>query len=249
MPGAPSDHDPRAGVWDRLRRVARPDSRLHYDFAHMHPDFEGSDLAARRLLDEGLATPPRLAFVVPDGAAQAARESLLARGCRLVVSTFCMRRGFRLLDPAAIDPRDFAFAATLDGVERFGRDIAIAGIADLGQMDLVLTGAAAVSANGARFGRSYQYFDIEWGLLAELGVARERTPVAVIVHDVQVTPDRVAPMPREAVPDLIATPSRLIRVEGRPRRPTAVHWAGIDPEDLEQMPALVDLLRARGERR
>lgn len=239
--------DPRAGVFDRLRAVSRPDSRLHYDFAHMHPDFEGSEAAAERLL--GAIKAPGLAFVVPDGAALAARERLLGIGTRLVVSTFCMRRGFRLLDPAVIDPRDHAFAATLDGVERFGRPVGVADIAALGRMDLVLTGTAAVSADGRRFGRSYQYFDIEWGLLAEIGIADDRTPVVVIAHDVQVIAGKVAAMPREAVADFVVTPTRLIRVTDRPRRPTGIHWDGIDPDELDLMPALVELQRARGLRR
>lgn len=116
-------------------------------------------------------------------------------------------------------------------------------------MDLVLTGTAAVSTNGRRFGRSYQYFDIEWGLLAEIGIADERTPVAVIAHDLQVTPGKVAAMPREAVADLVVTPTRLIRVTDRPRRPNSIHWDGIDPDELELMPALMELQRVRGVRR
>lgn len=247
MSNSQSDGDPRAGVWDRLREVARPDSRLHYDFAHMHPDFEGSEEAAERLLS--VVKAPGLVFAVPDGAAQSARERLLGAGARLIVSTFCMRRGFRLLEPAAISASDHAFAATLDGVERFGRPVSVAEIAGLGRMDLVLTGAAAVSANGRRFGRSYQYFDIEWGLLAEIGVADERTPVAVIAHDVQVTSRKVSAMPREAVVDFIVTPSRVVRITDRPRRPTSIHWDGIDPDEIEAMPALIELQRARGLRR
>lgn len=241
--------DPHASVWDRLRQVARPDSRLHFDFAHIHPDFEGSDQAARHLLEEGIASHPALVFAVPDGAVQSARELLLRRGSRILLSTYCMRRGFRLLDPGRIDATDYAFAATLDGVERFGVEVSVAEMAGLGPLDLLLTGAAAVSSNGTRVGKSYQYFDIEWGLLAEIGLVNDRTPVAVIVHDVQLMPDRVAPLPREAVPDFIALPSRLIRLENRPKRPRGVDWASIDPDELELMPALVELQRARGLRR
>lgn len=241
--------DSHASIWDRLRQVARPDSRLHFDFAHMHPDFEGSDQAARRLLDEGVAAHPALVFAVPDGAVQSARELLLHRGSRILLSTYCMRRGFRLLDPARISPADYAFAATLDGVERFGVEMSVADMAKLGAVDLLLTGAAAVSANGTRVGRSYQYFDIEWGLLAEIGLVNDGTPAAVIVHDVQLMPGKIAALPREAVPDFIALPSRLIRLENRPRRPRGIDWAGIDPDEIELMPALVELQRARGLRR
>lgn len=240
----------RERVWDRLREFARPDSRLHFDFAHMHPDFDGSDAAAERLLAlwDG-KKPLEIAFSAPDGALLATREQLLRRGTKLVISTFCMRRGFRLLDPARLAATDIAFAATLDGLERFGEPIDVARMATLGRLDLVLTGTAAVSPNGVRFGRSYQYFDIEWGILTELGLVRDATPVAVVAHDVQVAGDRIMPRPREVVPDYIATPTRLLRVESRPARPHGIDWDRIDPDELELMPSLVELQRARGLRR
>lgn len=248
MASGRSDSGVRDGVWDLLRSVARPDSRFHFDFAPMHPDFEGSDLAAERLLKEASPHPVRLAFSAPDGAVREAREQLLRLGARLVVSTYCMRRGFRLLDPARIASTDYAFAATLDGLDRFGVPVGIGDIAALGRMDLLVSGAAAVAPNGVRFGRSYQYFDIEWGVLAELGVVTERTPVAVMVHDVQLTGGRIAPHPREAVADLIATPSRLVRVADRPTRPRGVDWSSLEADEIELMPTLVELQRARGMR-
>ena len=235
-------------VWDRLRRVAKPDSRLHFDFARMHPDFEGADQAAARVM-EACAVPPRIAFVVPDGALAAPRERLLRSGCRLVVSTFRMLRGFRLLDPAHLAATDLAFAATLDGLERFGTPLSVAALAELGRMDLVLTGAAAVAENGVRFGRGYHYFDLEWGLLSTVGVVAEGTLLGAVVHDVQVTSDRLDPLSREAVPDFIATPTRLIRVRQRPNRPKEIDWTAIDPDDLEAMPPMVELHRAQGLRR
>ncbi len=242
-----TDADPRARVFDRLRAVAKPDSRLHYDFAHMHPDFEGAEAAAERIFE--VVSAPSIVFVVPDGAAVAARERLLQAGARLIVSTFRMRRGFRLLDPAVIDPRDYAFAATLDGIERFGRAVDLAQISALGRVDLVLTGTAAVSVSGSRFGRFYPYFDIEWGLLTEIGIADDRTPVGVIAHDLQVIDRKVVAMPREAVADFIVTPTRLLRVPDRPRRPGGIRWEGIDPDEIELIPALIELQRSRSLRR
>lgn len=236
----------RDRVWDQLRAVARPDSRFHFDFAPMHPDFEGSEAAAEKLLGAFAGRPIRTAFSAPDGALRATREALLRAGARLVVSTYCMRRGFRLLEPERIAESDYAFASTLDGLDRFGVPVDIAAIAALGPMDLLVTGAAAVASNAVRYGRSYQYFDIEWGVLAELGVAAEKTPVAVVIHDVQLTEAKIAPSAREAVADLIATPTRLVRVDGRPQRPRRVAWDSIDPEEIELMPVLVELQRARG---
>jgi 5-formyltetrahydrofolate cyclo-ligase len=236
---------PGKGIWDKLREVARPDSRLHFDFAQMHPDFEGSADAAQRALG-ALGAPPKSAYVVPDGALRASRELLLDQGCVLIVSTFCMRRGFCLLDPARIAPADRAFAATLDGLDRFGDALDLKALSRLGQMDLVLTGAAAVASNGVRFGRGYQFFDIEWGLLTAIGAVHNQTPVGVVVHDVQVTADRLEPLSHEAVPDFIATPTRLVRVAQRPRRPVGIDWRAIDAQDVEKNPALMELQHAQG---
>ena len=35
---------------------------------------------------------------------------------------------------------------------------------DLGKIDLMLTGASAVSKNGVRFGKGHGFFDLEWGM-------------------------------------------------------------------------------------
>ena len=39
----------RQQVWDKLRGVAKPDSRFHFDFNEYIPDFAGSDAALARL--------------------------------------------------------------------------------------------------------------------------------------------------------------------------------------------------------
>jgi 5-formyltetrahydrofolate cyclo-ligase len=237
------------GVWEQLRRVARPDSRLHYDFAHMHPDFDGSEQAAARAC---VLTPVQKAAVVfcaPDGALVALREAILRAGKTLILSTYRMRRGFRMLDPARLAATDLAFAATLDGVERLGIPLALDALAALGSVDILATGAAAISKDGMRFGRSYQYFDIEWGLMAEMGLVREMTPIIAFVHDVQVVDDPIAASAREAVVDWIVTPTRSLHVAHRQRRPTGVDWPRIDAQEVEEMPALQDLQRAKGLRR
>jgi 5-formyltetrahydrofolate cyclo-ligase len=246
---APSPQEIRDRVWDRLRPVALPDSRLHFDFAHMHPDFEGSAEAAERLMRIDFGRPLTRVFAAPDGALQAPRERLLTAGVTLVESTYRMRRGFRVLDPATIAPTDYAFAATLDGLERFGRPVDLAGLAALGRIDMLITGTAAIASNGVRFGRSYQYFDIEWALLAELGLVTEATPIVAFVHDVQVMAEPVAPMPRETVVDTVVTPTRTIVVDKRPRRPLSIDWSRIDAGEIEQMPALMELQKAQGLRR
>lgn len=246
VPSLPEEQAIRHSVWDRLRSVARPDSRLHFDFAQMHPDFDGSEAAAEAACSLPAIREARTVFTAPDSALQALREALLRAGKKVVLSTFRMRRGFRLLDPARLSATDCAFAATMDGLERFGRPLELAQLADLNTIDALCTGAAAISSNGIRFGRSYQYFDIEWSLLAELGLVRETTPVLAFVHDVQVVDGSFTALAREAVVDWIVTPGRTLAIPKRPKRPKRIDWPALDSRELRQIPALLELSHARG---
>jgi 5-formyltetrahydrofolate cyclo-ligase len=242
----PEERTIRHSVWDRLLPVARPDSRLHFDFAHMHPDFQGSEDAAVRACALPAIADAQVVFTVPDSAVVALREALLRAGKTIVVSTFRMRRGFRVLDPASLSPSDYAFAATLDGLERFARPVDLAALVELNAIGALCTGAAAISANGIRFGRSYQYFDIEWSLLAELGLVCETTPILAFVHDVQVVDDTYNALPREAVVDWIVTATRTLSVPKRQKRPRGIDWPSLDAREMVQIQALQELRRARG---
>jgi len=245
-PGGPSTI---GGMWEQLRRVARPDSRLHYDFAHMHPDFEGSNLAAEQAVALKPMREATTVFTAPDNALLALRQAVLASGKILILSTYRMRRGFRMIDPRRISPHDLAFAATLDGMERLGTPIGLDLLASLGPVDVLATGAAAISKDGMRFGRGLGYFDIEWGLLAEMGLVRETTPIIAFVHDVQVVDEPIAASAREAVVDWIVTPTRSLHITHRQRRPTGIDWPRLDPQEIEEMQALKELQRAKGLRR
>ena len=67
-PSTTPDHkgDVRARVFQDLRRVARPDSRFHFDFAEFIADFEGSEDAARRLMAHPAWEFSHFAFITPD---------------------------------------------------------------------------------------------------------------------------------------------------------------------------------------
>ena len=75
----------RQQIWEKLRPVAKPDSRFHLNFAEVIPDFEGSDLAIDRLVAQPAYREGRYAFVTPDnGLADLRRrmEVILDRGHR-----------------------------------------------------------------------------------------------------------------------------------------------------------------------
>jgi 5-formyltetrahydrofolate cyclo-ligase len=238
-------HIIRQRIWEKLRPVAKPDSRFHLNFAEVIPDFEGSELATDRLVAQPAYTRARYAFVTPDNGLAGLRRRLLDDGKTLVVSTYGIFRGFVLLEPESIAPEHRLFASWLDGMEHFGRPITLAEIQSRGPFDLMVTGASAVSLNGVRFGKGHGFFDLEWGMFTDVGVAGESTPVTAVVHDVQVVEEELVPSETDILVDAIATPTRFVTVS-RGRRPFGIKWNLLAPEQLAATPPLQELQRLRG---
>lgn len=235
----------RQQIWEKLRPVAKPDSRFHLNFSEVIPDFEGSEQAIDRVTAQPFYRQGAYAFVTPDNGLVDLRRRLLADGKTLVVSTYGIYRGFVLLEPERIPPEHHLFAAWLDGLEHFGRPITLAEIASRGRFDFMVTGASAVSMNGVRFGKGHGFFDMEWGMFTEIGIVDERTPVTAVVHDVQVVEETLFPNETDILVDSIATPTRFLEVRRGPR-PRGIRWDLIDPEQLAATPPLQELHQRRG---
>ncbi len=238
----------RERIWSRLKDVAIPNSRFHTNFAEVIPDFEGSDKATDRLVEEPFYKSGAYAFITPDNCLVDLRRRMLVAGKSMVVSTYGIYRGFRLLEPSMVPPGAELYAAWLDGLEHFGRPISLTEIAERGRFDFMVTGASAVSLDGVRFGKGHGFFDLEWGMFTDVGIVDEATPVAAVVHDVQVVEDKLFPSPTDILVDLIATPTRLIRVERRAARPRGIKWDLLDPAQIANTPPLRELQAIRGEK-
>lgn len=238
----------RQRIWSKLRDVALPDSRFHLNFAEVIPDFAGSAAATDRLCALPFYEAGRYAFVTPDNCLVDLRRRMLESGRSMVVSTYGIYRGLFLLEPGMVPKGQELFAAWLDGLEHFGRPITLAEVAQRGAFDFMVTGASAVSLDGVRFGKGHGFFDLEWGMFTDLGLVDERTPVAAVVHDVQVVEDKLFPSPTDIIVDWIATPTALHRVERTHRRPRGVKWELLSPEQIEATPPLQELQRLRGQR-
>ena len=138
------------------------------------------------------------------------------------------------------------YASWLEGMEHFAQPISLEEIASKGRFDFAATGASAVSSKGIRFGKGHAYFDLEWGMFTDLGLMEETTPVASIVHDVQVTDETVIASDLDIVIDMIATPDKLIRVERSEKRPRGIRWELLSEEQILDIPPLAELARIRG---
>src|SRR5262249_58155457 len=102
----------------------------------------------------------------------------------------------------------------------------------LGHIDLIVAGSVAVARRGARLGKGGGYSDLEFALAVAHGAVDERTLVVTTVHDAQVVTRRI-PMTAHDVPvDVVATPTRVIRMRRVFARPAGIDWRGLSREQL-----------------
>jgi len=231
----------RAEVWDRLREVAKPDSRFHLDFAEFIPDFEGSEAALAKLLTLSLYQRSTLVFVTPDNCLEGLRAQALRDGKTILVPTYGIRRGLVKLDPEQIPKGVEEYASWLDGMEHFGQRVSLTDIQQLGLIDFLVTGASVINYEGVRFGKGHGFFDLEWAMLFEIGAANEATPVIAFVHDFQVVNIQLEPSPFDTVCDLIVTPSRDIKVRNPVKPTSGIIWERLAPGMTDDIPPLREL--------
>ena len=84
-------------------------------------------------------------------------------------------------------------------------------------------------------------------MFTDVGIVDEATPVAAVVHDVQVVEDKLFPSPTDILVDVIATPTRLIHIARRAPRPRGIRWELLDPAQIASTPPLQELQKMRGE--
>jgi hypothetical protein len=73
------------------------------------------------------------------------RYRTLLEGKRILMTTYAIRRGFRLLDPKSFPSGKYLYAAALDGMERFGAPVTLEQIkCDLPVVDYMITGTGAI---------------------------------------------------------------------------------------------------------
>jgi 5-formyltetrahydrofolate cyclo-ligase len=232
----------RERVWSELRKVAVADSRFHFDFGEFIADFEGGEEAVARLTDNDFYRNAELIFITPDNCLDRLRLQALKDGKIVLMTTYSIKRGFWLLNPAKIAPDLYLYASTLDGMERVGQHLTLAEIqSTLPEVDYMVTGTGAINMEGVRFGKGHGFFDSEWGMLYQIGRISVETPCAAVVHDCQVLSEALVPDVYDTVVDVIFTPTRTIEVRG-PHKPTCgIIWDRLDQHMFETIPPLQEL--------
>jgi 5-formyltetrahydrofolate cyclo-ligase len=237
------DHktDVRERVFRELRKVAFADSRFHYDFGEFIADFAGSDAAVERLVAHPFYQKSNFIFITPDNCVEQLRFRALQDGKLVLLTTYSIRRGFWVLDPARI-PRDrHLYASTLDGMERMGQPVTLADISSMPQLDYLVTGTGAINESGIRFGKGHGFFDVEWGMLYKIGKISQSTPAAAVVHDCQILQEELRPEVFDTVVDVVFTPTRTIEVKGAQKPAIGILWDVLDPRMYASIPPLQEL--------
>lgn len=235
-------------VWPRLHQVAIPDSRFHYDFSSFIADFQGSDRATEQLTTLPCYKDAKAVFITPDNCLEGLRRRALSDGKKVLVTTYAIRRGFWLLDPAVIiTPEQRQLASLLDAMERpgLGRPVTLAEIQKLDlKVNLMVTGTGAINHAGIRFGKGHGFFDLEWAMLTSIGVVNNSVPCIAVVHDCQVLDQELHPEIFDTVCDYVVTPTviREVTRQAAVQKPACgILWDKLQPGMLDDIPPLLEL--------
>ncbi|MCC6906251.1 MAG: hypothetical protein IT326_10440, partial [Anaerolineae bacterium] len=200
-------------VRERLLKVARPDSRFHFNFGEYITDFEGSDVATRNLIGMDIYQQAKTIFITPDNSVEQLKAQAIRDGKTVLTTTYGIYRGFLRLTREDVPPGMEDYAVLLDLIERFGHYVTLAEIRDQYQIDLMVTGGMAVSKEGVRFGKGHGFFDLEWAMLYSIGAASAATPMIAFVHDCQIVDFYLEPTIYDTLVDYIVTPGSIIKVD------------------------------------
>lgn len=226
--------DIREKIWDQMKAEGlspAPHSTI--------PTFPGQNKVAERLRGLDAYQQARTIMVPPDQAQLQVRINALLDGKQLIMATPGLRDGFYLLEKRNIKVKYLRSATRSSGVRRFGRKLDTTR-SEIGEIDLLATGAVAVGLRGGRVGKGSGYFDLEYMILREIGSVTEATPICVLVDDCQVL-EQVPMEAKDVAVDFIITPTRVIIIERALRRPSQVLWDELSERLIKGIRPLMEL--------
>ena len=246
MPGSIFKAQLRSRVWDLLTRTGV----AGLPGAHGRtPTFAGADKAVQHLRAHVVWRDARRILVLSEPVLKLVRCAAVADDKVLVVPDLARTTGWIVeVDPAGMEPEQaVAIAGSFDAAQvelppgvrcLYGRDTA--------RVDLMVVGAVCVDPHGARVGKGAGEADIVYALGRSRGFLGEETPVAVVVHDMQVCDEPGARESTDLPIDLIFTPGGWRPVQELHIRPSCLDPALVTPERLARFPGLTGVLEREG---
>ena len=144
----------------------------------------------------------------------------------------------RFLNTGTMSKKELRTLASRRGIDNMSVPVSMD---DPVSIELVVLGSVAVDKLGHRIGKGEGFVDLEFALAR--GAVTEDTVVVTTVHDCQVFASLPGKLFQDHdVPvDVIVTPTTLIRVETRLRKPSQIIWDILSEEKLNQIPLLRQL--------
>lgn len=235
-------HGFRCLVWDLMEQ--KQEILFPHPCHGRIPNFRGRESASENLAALSTFKSARVIKINPSLAQEHVRFLALACSKVLITPGSDCAAPFYKIDPSFLSRKQIQRAATKGGARTLGSMVSLAGLGNL-RVQLVVVGSVVVNPiTGARLGKGQGYSDIEYAIMAQLGVVSNRsTVVATVVHETQLVndlPDVV--MEHHDLPvNLIATPKRVIFTRCSFDKPEQVNWSAVTDEMLASMPALKDL--------
>ncbi|CAE7247260.1 COG0212, partial [Symbiodinium pilosum] len=189
----------------------------------------------------------KIVKVNPDTPQKSVRVAALRSRKILYVPQPRLRTGFfSRIEPGTVPPEKYNFAATARGMKQLAEPM---DLDDKTKIDVVVVGSSAVHPEtGIRVGKGEGFAELEYGMMRQLGMIDENTPIITTVHDSQVISDDFPPkgkgMMKHDVPvDIIVTPTRTIYVDKtkQPTKPKGIYWDLLSKEKLATIRVLQDL--------
>lgn len=230
----------RQKIWDLLERTNVAEfPRPVYGRI---PNFRGASEAAERIAALKEWQSARVIKANPDSPQYHLRLKALQEGKIVIVATPKLQGGFVLLDPKVIASSKFPYAATIRGFLKYGRPVSLS---EIPKVDAMVTGCVAVDRRGVRLGKGGGFSELEYGILRELGVVDDSTPILTTVHDLQVVDDQLPLEVHDLTVDCYATPTRIVRIAERGYRPRGIYWELLTPalRQLRTIEELIDLIQ------
>lgn len=195
----------RNNVWAELRSYGKI------------PTFKGQEQAAEKLRRMDVYRNSNTIFVPPDKAQYPVRSNIVEDGKTLIMATPGLRDGFYKIDDPGLDQ-----AISSRGISKYGERLKTS-YEDIGRIELMVTGAVAVSRRGERIGKGTGYFDWEYKILRETGCVDKNTLIIAIVHELQVY-DELPFDEHDVSIDYIVTSNQTLKVEKHHMKPKGIDW-------------------------
>lgn len=233
----------RVKIWEELLKVARPDSKFSWSFSEFIADYEGSDQGAKLLAGSEMYKHAEVIFITPDNNLEKLREIAFRDKKTVVMTNYGISRGFFLIRPDDIPEGKEEVASLLDGVSRYWKHQTLEQLKTaVGHIELLVTGASAITPGGIRFGKGHGYFDLEWAMLYTVGLVDDHSVIIGVGHDCQVADVEVTVEEYDTAIDYIVTPTKIMETRHEyPRPGKGIIWSRLAPGMREQIPPVQEL--------